>query len=135
MADGDRPEWDVLVIDDEEVVRGGIARVLSAEGLRVAVAPDAAGALGHAALDSCRVVLCDLMLPDRSGLELLRDMRQRRQDLPLVCITGYATRDQMELAERAGATMFLAKPFDEDELLSTVRRALEPGWPALPRRY
>jgi two-component system C4-dicarboxylate transport response regulator DctD len=130
----DVSEADVLVIDDEEVVRTGIARVLSGEGLRVALSADAAGALAHPALASCRAVICDLMLPDRSGLELLRDIRRRRPDVPLVCITGYATRDQMELAEQAGATVFLPKPFDEEELLSVVRRALDPGAPALQRR-
>jgi len=127
MAGGDQSRWDVLVVDDEEVVRNVAVRVLGAEGLRVVVAQDAGAALAHAALDSCRVVLCDLMLPDRSGLDLLREIRQRRQDVALICTTGYATRDQMELAEQAGATVFLPKPFDEDELLSAVRRALDEG--------
>src|SRR5512141_2784108 len=96
----------VLIIDDEEVVREGIARVLAAEGLSVATAADAASGLAHPALGDCRGVLCDLMLPDRSGLELMREIRQRRPDLPLIAITGYATREQMELAESAGATSF-----------------------------
>jgi DNA-binding NtrC family response regulator len=127
-------EHDVLVIDDEEVVREGIARLLAADGLSVATASDAASGLAHPALAHCRVALCDLMLPDRSGLELLREARARRPDLPLIAITGYATREQMELAEAAGASLFLPKPFDEDELLSAVRRALESGAPAPPRR-
>ena len=50
--------------------------------------------LAHPALASCRLVLCDLMLPDRSGTEVLREMRRRRPQLPVVLITGYATRDQ-----------------------------------------
>ncbi len=116
---------DVLVVDDEEVVRGGVARVLADEGLRVAHAADAQGALGHPALAACRLVLCDLMLPDRSGVELVRELRARRPDLPVVCITGYATREIVSAATTAGATSVLAKPFDRDELLSVVRRALE----------
>jgi DNA-binding response OmpR family regulator len=129
MTRAERPEWDVLVIDDEEVVRGGITRLLSDEGLRVAGAADAASGLSHAALADCRLVLCDLMLPDRSGLDLLRELRLRRQDVPLVCITGYATRENQALAADAGATTFLPKPFDSDELLSVVRRALGAGGP------
>ncbi len=132
----DRPDGacDVLVIDDEAVVREGVTRVLAADGLAVATSPDTAGGLAHPALAGCRLVLCDLMLPDRSGLELLRELRRRRPELPLIAITGYATQDQMEAAESAGATLFLPKPFDEDELLSAVRRALEPGAPPFARR-
>jgi DNA-binding NtrC family response regulator len=127
MTAGVETTWDVLVIDDEEVVRGGVERLLADEGLRVASAPDAAGALAHPALATCRLVLCDLMLPDRSGLDLLRDLRARRRDLPLVCMTGYATRETSAQVAAAGATLFLPKPFDQDELLSVVRRALESG--------
>lgn len=125
MAAEERRDRPVLVVDDEEVVRSGVARVLADEGLSVVGAPDAAGALAHPALGQCRLVLCDLMLPDRSGLDLLRDLRARRPDLPIVCITGYATREIIADAEAAGATAFLPKPFDRDELVSVVRSALE----------
>ena len=125
MAAEKREDWHVLVVDDEEVVRSGVARVLADEGLSVVGAPDAAGALAHPALAECRLVLCDLMLPDRSGLDLLRDLRARRPDLAIVCITGYATREIVAEAAAAGATAFLPKPFDRDELVSVVRSALE----------
>ncbi len=117
---------DVLVVDDEEVVRGGVARVLADEGLKVAHAADVQAALGHPALAACRLVLCDLVLPDRSGIELMRELRARRRDLPVVCITGYATGETISAATAAGATSVLPKPFDRDELLSVVRRALAP---------
>jgi DNA-binding NtrC family response regulator len=115
---------DVLVIDDEAVVRAAVRRVLEASGLEVATADDAASGLDHQALASCRLVLCDLILPDRSGMEVLREIRQRRPELPVVLITGYATPDHAARARDAGAADFLAKPFDARELLDTVRRAL-----------
>lgn len=117
--------WDVLVVDDEPVVREGIARVLSSDGLRVAVAPDAGSALRHPAAANCRLVLCDVMLPDRSGLEVLRELRARRPDLPVLLMTGYALSDLAGRPAAAGAAGVLAKPFDALELLHATRRALE----------
>jgi DNA-binding NtrC family response regulator len=122
--------WDVLVVDDEPVVRDGIARVLADEGLAVAAAPTAAAALAHPAAATCRVALCDVMLPDGSGLELLRALRASRPDLPVVIITGYATPETLARAAMAEACAILAKPFDAPELLQTVRAALS----AAPRK-
>lgn len=115
---------DILLVDDEEVVREGARRILEGQGLRVATAPDARQALAHPALARCRAVLCDLILPDRAGTDLLGDIHRLRPGLPIVMITGYATLDQEEQARRAGATEFLTKPFDDSELLACVRRAL-----------
>jgi DNA-binding NtrC family response regulator len=119
---GDR--WDVLVVDDEPVVLDAIRLVLEAEGLRVATAADRRTAAAHPAAACCRLVLCDLMLPEGTGLELLRELRTRRPGLPVIMITGYATAETALEALQAGATDFLPKPFDEPELLNQVRRAL-----------
>ena len=119
--------WDVLVVDDEAVVREAVVRVLLADGLKVAVAPDAESALAHPALAACRLVLCDIMLPGASGLEAARAMRRARPALPIVLMTGYATAGVESEAHDAGATAFLAKPFDMDELLDLVRRILGPA--------
>jgi two-component system C4-dicarboxylate transport response regulator DctD len=120
------PGIDVLVVDDEPVVRDAIRLVLAHEGLSVASVPDAESALEHPALGDCRLVICDLMLPGRSGLETLRAMRERRPRLPIVMITGYATPANADLVLEAGATAFLPKPFDESELLTLVRHVLTP---------
>ena len=117
--------WDVLVIDDEAVVRDAVRLILGSEGWRVAQAGDANAALAHEALASCRLVLCDMMLPGQSGLDLVREMRQRRPDVPIVLITGYATAENASRAIDAGATAFLAKPFDDTELLNHARPVLE----------
>lgn len=116
--------WDVLVIDDAPVVLDAINRVLAEEGLRVAVAADGESALAHPAAATCRLVLLDLMLPDRSGVDVLRAFRGRRPDLPVVIITGYATRESARRAVEEGAADYLPKPFEESELLAVVRRAL-----------
>jgi DNA-binding NtrC family response regulator len=125
---------DVLVIDDEPVVRDAVRRVLEADGLRVGTAGDAGAGLAHPAARDCRLVLCDLMLPDRSGHEVLAALRALRPGLPVVMITGFATPDHAARAQEAGAADFLAKPFDACELLTVVRRALAAEVAAEERR-
>jgi DNA-binding NtrC family response regulator len=117
-------QCDVLVVDDEPVVADAIRLVLGHDGLLVTTVPDAETALAHPDLAHCRMVLCDLMLPGRSGLQALETMRARRPELPIVIISGYATPQQEEKALAAGAAAFLAKPFDESELLTLVRHVL-----------
>ncbi len=117
--------WDVLVIDDEAVVRDAVQLILGAEGWRVAAVEDAPSALAHEALATCRLVLCDMMLPGQGGLELVREARRRRPDVPIVLITGFATAENATRAIDAGASAFLAKPFDDTELLNQVRSVLE----------
>ena len=118
--------WDVLVVDDEPVVRDAVRLILREAGLSVAAAEDAEAALAHAALATCRLVICDMMLPGLSGLEAVRAFRRQRPALPIVLITGYATAGTEAQSADAGATAFLAKPFDDTELLTLVRHALEP---------
>jgi DNA-binding NtrC family response regulator len=117
--------WDVLVIDDERVVRDAVKRVLVEEGLRVAAAADGASGLTHPALTTCKLVLVDLILPDRSGIEVLRALRAAQPRLPVVVITGYATHESTRRAFEAGAVDYLPKPFEAAELLAVVHRALE----------
>lgn len=114
----------MLVIDDEPVVRDGVRRILEAEGLRVAAVADGAEALRHPALAVCRLVICDLILPGGDGTDLIGALRGVRPGLPVVLITGYATSEHAARALRSGADDFLAKPFEESELLEVVRRIL-----------
>ena len=118
------PAWDVLVVEDEPVVREAICRVLEHHGLRVAEASDGVAALLHPALHECRLVLCDLMLPGRSGFEVVSEIRRRRPEIPVVAITGCPTAENQSRASQAGATAFLAKPFDVGELLEWTPRVL-----------
>jgi DNA-binding NtrC family response regulator len=115
---------DVLVVDDERVVSDAVRLVLGDAGLRVADCPDTESALVHPALESCRLAICDVMLPGLSGLDALRAIRARRPGLPVVMTTGYATPEQEAVLLAAGATAFLPKPFDDTELLALVRRVL-----------
>lgn len=116
--------WDVLVIDDERVVRDAVERVLAEEGMRVATAVDGASGLTHPALATCRLALLDLILPDCPGMDVLRALREARPHLPVVVITGYPTYESTQRAFEAGAIDYLPKPFEASELLAVVHRAL-----------
>lgn len=124
--------WDVLVIDDEPVVRDAVQRVLAEEGMRVATAIDGASGLAHPAVATCRLALLDLILPDCSGIDVLRALREARPRLPVVVITGYPTYESTKRAFEAGAIDYLPKPFEASELLAVVRRAL-PDRDGLPK--
>jgi DNA-binding NtrC family response regulator len=115
----------LLLVDDEPVVCTAVARVLGAAGFEVVIAPDGTAGLAHPDLDRCALVLCDLVLPDVSGAEVVRELHRRRPELPIIVITGYASTEAMSQAAEAGAVSFLAKPFDDAELLESVRRTLE----------
>ena len=117
--------WDLLVVDDEPVVCDAVRLVLASEGLRVATVGTGAEALAHEALQECRLVVCDLMLPDTSGIELTRALRKVRPGLPVILITGYPTPEVALAAIQAGASEFLPKPFTESELLAAVHLVLE----------
>jgi DNA-binding NtrC family response regulator len=130
MPDG----WDVLVIDDEAVVRDAVRRVLEGEGLAVATTATGQAGLAHVALSSCRLVICDLMLPDVAGFDLVAAVRGRRPGVPVVVITGYPTSENALRVVEAGASDFLPKPFTESELLAAVGRALLATDPSKTRR-
>ena len=115
---------DILVVDDEPVVSDAIRLVLGDAGFAVLAVPDVETALAHPALERCRLLICDVMLPGLSGLDALRAIRARRPGLPVVMTTGYATPEQEDLLLASGATAFLPKPFDDAELLALVGRVL-----------
>jgi signal transduction histidine kinase/DNA-binding response OmpR family regulator len=121
----------ILVVDDDQQVLELIARVLSRSGYAVETISD-----GHAALERLRaegvaedggpdLILCDLMLPDVDGLRILGAAREHCPDALFCLVTGYATTDSAVAALRKGVYDYLTKPLDLDDLLSTVRRALE----------
>jgi len=129
------PIFDVLLVEDEPVVREATARILRPEGLALDRVEDVAGALGRLRKAEYRVVLCDLMLPGFSGFDLLERVTGERPEMPVILITGYATIENALAAFKKGAFDFLPKPFDVPELLGVVRRALKAvergGWHAL----
>ncbi len=113
----------VFIVDDDEQVRTLLRRLLSRAGYAVEEYGMAEGALQAIRANPPDLVLLDLKLPDRSGLEVLEQIRESLDTrlLPVVMLTGQGTREDRLHAQRAGVTDFLAKPVAADELLPRVR--------------
>ena len=115
----------ILVVDDEPAVAGVIARMAESFGHEVVVADSVDSAIGHFSAAPFDVVLTDLRLGNRDGLDLLRHLQREAPDVPVVLITGMATIDSAMEAIRAGAYDYLAKPPLRDAIGALLRRAIE----------
>ena len=112
--------YDVLLVEDEAVVRAAVERILRPEGLTLDRVEDVDGALARLRKVEHRVVLSDLMLPGFSGFDLLERVTGERPQVPVILITGYATIENALAAFKKGAFDFLPKPFDVPELLLSL---------------
>jgi two-component system response regulator PilR (NtrC family) len=115
----------VLVIDDEPVLQDVLGTLLKGNGFEVLSATTAAEGLRRLRDDEVDVVLLDVMLPDRNGLELLPEIKSHDPDLPVVVITAYSSVESAIEAMRRGAFHYVPKPFKNEEVLHLVRRAAE----------
>lgn len=128
QAPGDsRVRGRVLVVDDDPSVGPLLARILRKGGYEVAVETSSSGALRQvqAAPGSYDVLLTDLNLPEKSGLELLDELRSVDDALVKIIITGHATLDNAVISLRRGAYDFIEKPVMPDQLTAIMDRALE----------
>jgi len=115
----------LLIVDDEASLRDFLGIVFEGEGWRVESAASLAEAHGAILRNEPDVVLCDLMLPDGSGIDLVREVRAQNRSIVFVMITAHtSTRSAVE-ALKAGAVDYIAKPFDIEELKIVVRKAVE----------
>jgi two-component system, LuxR family, response regulator FixJ len=115
----------VVVIDDHENVRSSLRALLEANGLRVGDYPSALAYLEDSSSGDC--LLVDLRMPGMTGLELQQELNKRHCAVPLIVITGHGDVPLAVAAMRSGAFDFLEKPFDDEVLLSSIKRALAEG--------
>jgi DNA-binding NtrC family response regulator len=115
----------VLVVDDEEVIRDILATLLEREGWQVTTASNGTRALTAFEAEPHDVVLLDLMLPDRPGLEVLAEIRRRDPDAVVVIVTAYSSIEGAIEAMRLGAFHYIPKPFQNEEVLLTVEKGAE----------
>src|SRR5450631_777328 len=114
----------VLIVDDEAAIRESLQTLLEFEGYAVQVANDGLEGLTRIAEHPFDLVLLDFALPERNGIEILHDIRERDSDLPVIMITAYGTVENAVNAMQAGATNFIQKPWDNEKLLADVRTAV-----------
>lgn len=106
----------ILVVDDEESIREFLTILLEKEGYQVAAADSVAAGIEAVGEGSFDLVMCDLKLPDGSGLEVLGEARRRHIDWPFIIITAHTTPQHALESLRAGAAEYLSKPFNVEDL-------------------
>jgi FixJ family two-component response regulator len=118
------PDPLILVVDDDDSVRRGVARLLRSAGYRTEMFDSAGAFLRRARPDEPTCLILDVQLPDLTGMELQERMARSSSFLPIVFITGHGDIPMSVRAMKAGAVDFLSKPFNDSDLLEAIERAL-----------
>ena len=111
-------------MDDESAIRESLQTLLELEGYEVDIACDGEEGLARLADRPYDLVLLDFAMPDRNGIDILRDIRERDAELAVIMITAYGTVENAVNAMQSGATNFIQKPWDNEKLLADVRGAV-----------
>jgi len=114
----------VLIIDDEAAIRESLQILMEEEGYEVVNAQDGEEGLSLLDVEAFDLVLLDFQLPDRNGLEILKDIRERDPELAVIMITAYGTPENAVAAIQGGAANFIAKPWTNEKLQADVRAAI-----------
>ena len=115
----------ILIVEDEQVIRDSLCRRLTREGMHASEAADGARARELLERTDFDVVLVDHRLPDTDGLTILREIKSRLPATVVIVVTAFSTVDIAAEALRLGANDFITKPFNQDEIVLCIRRALE----------
>lgn len=118
-----------LIVDDHPIVRRGICELIerTIEGMTVIEAGNAADAVAALQQDALELLLLDIALPDKHGLEVLKEAKLLRPTLPVLMLSLYPEREFAMRALKAGAAGYLSKDRDPDELIKAVRTVLTGG--------
>src|SRR5215467_7856729 len=114
----------VLVIDDEADIREGLEALLTSEGFTVDLAHNGTEGLEKLESASYDLALLDLMMPDKSGMEVLEEVRKRDRDTPIFMITAYGSVEAAVNALKLGANDYFSKPWDNDKLVIEISRMI-----------
>lgn len=117
----------ILVVEDDKKVASFLEKGLREEGYAVDVAHDGTDGLMRAHVYEYDLLVLDVMLPGKSGLEIVRDLRTREKTVPVLMLTARDAREDVVMGLDAGADDYLTKPFGFDELLARIRALLRRG--------
>ena len=115
----------ILVVDDESEIREGLELLLKTEGYQVSIADTGQSGMSRLGEQPYDLLLLDVSLPDRNGIEMLKDIRRQDPHLPIVLITAYGSVEMARAAFKSGAMDYITKPWSNDELLAQVAQAVE----------
>jgi two-component system OmpR family response regulator len=114
----------ILVVDDDPEIRRLLGRYLDSQNFRVTLAADRRDCEEAIAAGRIDLVVLDVMLPDGSGLEICRDLRQRRAHLPVILLTALKEDVDRIIGLEIGADDYIGKPFNPRELVARIRAVL-----------
>jgi DNA-binding NtrC family response regulator len=114
----------ILVVDDEGIVLESCKRVLE-DRFEVILARSADAALEAIRRETIGMILLDIKMPGEDGLSMLREVKDKWPNIPVIVMSGYATPEMVEQVSRTEAATFIAKPFTPDELVEAVARVIE----------
>ncbi|MBI1850401.1 MAG: sigma-54-dependent Fis family transcriptional regulator [Planctomycetes bacterium] len=115
----------VLIVDDDQLIRWSLSQRLGKEGFQTFEAPDGAAAEALLAEQSFDLILLDYKLPDTDGIAMLKKLEQSRPDALVILMTAFSSIEKVVEAMKLGAYDYIHKPFDMDEMVVTIRKALE----------
>ncbi|MFP6616516.1 MAG: sigma-54 dependent transcriptional regulator [Candidatus Hydrogenedentota bacterium] len=115
----------ILVTEDDQVQRDILADILSDADYSVSTADSGVTALAQLEADTFDLLLTDMRMPEMDGLQLLQESKRLRPETEVVVMTAHASVETAVRAMKEGATDYLSKPFDKDELLMVIERVLE----------
>lgn len=114
----------LLIADDEPNIRRVLQAIFVKDGYEVQVAENGVKALEWASANPVSLLITDLIMPDMNGVELIQKVKQKHPDSVAIVITAYATIKTCVDAMRFGASDYITKPFDMDEIRAVVKRAV-----------
>ncbi len=113
----------LLLVEDDNSVRTTVSTFLELEGYSVDAVGSTREALARLQADAYPIVISDIYLDERTGLDVLQTARQRNPNCAVILMTGRGSMETVMAATRGGAFDYIAKPFDLDRMLDTVKRA------------
>jgi DNA-binding NtrC family response regulator len=119
------PKGSILVVDDEVEIREGLGALLQSEHFDVTLAETGVEGLRKLEERPFDLLLLDVSLPDRNGIEMLHEIRQRDPHLSIILITAYGSIDMARAAFKNGAQDYITKPWSNDELIAQISAAIE----------
>jgi DNA-binding NtrC family response regulator len=117
----------ILIVDDDEYLRQALQQLLELEDFKIVLAADGRETLELMRPGDYDLVLLDVKMPGPNGLDVLTALHAQLPAIPIIMMSGLVARNTVTDALQAGACDFILKPFDDELVLSAVRRALEPA--------
>lgn len=114
----------ILIIDDEAEILSTTSKMLNVYGFKVATADNPEKAISQLNNEEFDLILCDLLIPGTDGMELLRQIKNSKKNIPVIIFSAYGTVDRAVACMKAGAFDFIEKPFEADHLKLVIDKAL-----------